>query len=226
MIRGLLVDLDDTLYDYEPCEARGRGAVRECAKKRFSWSDAQFEERWREARAKVKARFHGPSAHHRLLYMVELLGAEGSESLSVAREWERSYWSAYLEGSALRNGARELLDACRGHGMKIAIVTDLVLEVQLWKLAHFGLFSLIDALVVSEEVGHDKPHRAPFELAAARMGVALDACVVVGDNEKTDGDGAKACAIPFFHVRTPQASGGLTLDEILSELRKMNRWND
>lgn len=225
VIRGLFVDLDDTLYDYEPCEKRGRAALAELATARFNWSPAMFEEAFQTARKRVKERFSGPSGHHRLLYIVELLSAAGElDCLAVAREWERAYWSSYLDGAVLRHGAQSLLDDARAHGAKVAIVTDLVLEVQLWKLTHFDLFRSIDALAVSEEVGHDKPHRAPFDLASHRMGIAVNECIVIGDNPKTDGDGAKGLGIPYLQVKTHEGGEGMSLADVRAEVWRMNRW--
>lgn len=226
MIRGLLLDLDDTLYDYPPCEAAGRAAIAALASARLGISVADFVRAYDGARQRVKARLQTPSNHSRLLYVHELLHELGADvpSLQFAREFECAFWAAYLGAAALRPGALRLLERFRRHGGKIAIVTDLTLDVQLRKLEHLGLLPHVDALVASEEVGFDKPHRAAFELAAARLGLPLAACAMAGDSDAKDGDGARALGVPFYLVRTPESALGLSLAEIEADLERSNAW--
>lgn len=227
MIAALLLDLDDTLYEYGPCEAAGREALASRFFERFGTSRPSFELAFAEARKSVKARCPSPSAHARLLYVHELLhtlAAGRPPALAECRELEDAYWKAYLAAGELRSGAWELLEGFRSRGGKIAIVTDLTLDVQLRKLASFNLFGHLDALVASEEVAIDKPHRAPFELAARRLGVPIASCAVIGDNLEKDGEGALALGIPFFHARTEALGVGLTLEQIMTELFRGNAW--
>ncbi len=231
MIRGLLLDLDDTLYEYAPCERAAREALFARTHALFGTPREAFEARFSAARKSVKDRCDTPSGHGRLLYVTELLhglfeatGARDASPLAHARELEEAYWSAYLDTMELRPFAHGLLDELRARGMKIAIVTDLTLDIQLQKLAKLDLFRRIDALVASEEVGADKPARAAFALGAARLGVPLEACAVVGDNVEKDGAGAEALGIPYFRARTLAVGEGLTLEEIFDALVRRNGW--
>jgi putative hydrolase of the HAD superfamily len=229
MIRALLTDLDDTLYDYAPCEAKGRAALRERATAELGLTAEAFDALYARARDSVKARCPTPSSHSRLLYLHEALhelaaGSSGAPRLALARALEDVFWDAYLSAATLRDGGLELLRWFRARGGKVAIVTDLTLDVQLRKLQHFGLMAEIDALVASEEVGADKPAPAPFILAAQRLGVPLLECAVVGDSAAKDGGGAAGLGLPFFLVRTPDSPQGLTLREVTVELAKRNAW--
>jgi len=228
MIRALFVDLDDTLYAYEPCELAGREAMRDAVCQSTGWTSGEFESQFKAARGRVKARCHTPSAHSRLLYAAELAhsvaGSAVASSLALARAWERAYWEAYIAAATLRPGARDLLQGFRSRGGKVAIVTDLVLEVQLWKLSSLGLFDCIDGLVASEEVGVDKPALAPFQLAAERIGVSMEHGAVIGDSDEKDGGGARALGFPFFLVRTTDTGPGSSLVEIASAIERTNGW--
>lgn len=221
MIRGLLLDLDDTLYGYPPCEAAGRARLAELAGQRLQIEPVAFAAAYDRARHAVKARCGGPSNHSRLLYLHELLHELGAP-LHHATPLEHAFWQAYLAVAALRPGAIEMLDAFRATGGKIAIVTDLTLDVQLQKLAHFGLLDRVDALVTSEEVGFDKPHRAAFDLGAARLGLSLAECAMAGDSDAKDGAGARALGLPFFLIRTQDSPNGMTLVELSRVLAERN----
>ncbi len=231
MIKALLLDLDDTLYEYGPCEAAGRAALYAHGAKLLGMDPGAFEAAYLAARKAVKARSDSPSSHSRILYISDLLhtlakdGAkEGPPALELCKALESSFWGAYLGAAKPRPDALTLLEGFRSRGGKVAIVTDLTLDIQLQKLEALGLFSHVDALVASEEVGVDKPHRAAFDLAVARLGVTLEDCAVIGDNLATDGEGARRLELPFYHARTDAIGVGLTLAAILDDLIWRNKW--
>lgn len=235
MIEALLVDLDDTLYEYAPCEAAARVALVERFVALTGVSEHEAKTVFADARASVKERCATPSGHGRLLYVHEMLHAamrvsvggakpRSATLLDQALALEEAYWSAYLEAMVPRPFAHGLLEQVRSRGLSVAIVTDLTLAIQLRKLKKLGLFGLIDALVASEEVGADKPARAAFELGAARLGVPLERCAVIGDNDEKDGEGARRLGLPFFHARTDATGVGLGLERIRDEIFRRNQW--
>lgn len=219
MTRALLVDLDDTLYDYVPAEQRARKAALAAVARDLARPGDEVEQLYEEARARVKERIQGRgAAHARLLYFLELAHAAGPGHLARVAGWDRLFWASYLEGAPLRSGAQALLQGFKARGGKVAIVTDLVVDVQLAKLEALGLYDMIDAIVVSEEVPADKPASAIFELAMERLGVTKGECVMVGDSDSKDGAGARALGIPFYLARSSAAPGGLSLEEIARAL--------
>jgi FMN phosphatase YigB (HAD superfamily) len=225
MIRALFVDLDDKLYAYAPSEQAGREAMRDAVCASTGISADAFDVKFKASRERVKARCDSPSGHSRLLYAAELAqDLPGAHHLEHVRDWERAYWGAYIAAATLRPGAKELLQGFRARGGKVAIVTDLVLEVQLWKLSALDLLSSIDALVASEEVGVDKPALAPFLLAAERIGVSAQEGAVIGDSDDKDGGGARALGVPFFLVRSTDAVPGDTLPDIARAIERTNGW--
>jgi len=227
VISALLLDLDDTLYEYGPCEIAARDALAARFAALFALGREAFESAFSDARRAVKARCHTPSAHSRLLYtseMVHSLAAGGVPRIGECRGLEEAYWSAYLAAMTPRAHALSLITSFRARGGKVAIVTDLTLDIQIRKLERLGLLPHLDALVASEEVGTDKPARAPFALAAERLGVPLEACAMVGDNLDKDGRGAELLGIPFYHARTDATGIGLTLEHITADVFRRNSW--
>ena len=217
MIKALLLDLDDTLYEYGPCEVAGRAALYAHGGTLLGMAPEAFEAAYLVGREAVKARSDSPSSHSRILYVSDLLhtlAKDGPPALELCKALEASFWGAYLGVAKPRPDALPLLEGFRRRGGKVAIVTDLTLD----------LFPHVDALVASEEVGVDKPHRAAFDLAVARLGVTLEDCAVIGDNLATDGEGARGLELPFYHVRTDAIGVGLTLAAILEDLIWRNKW--
>ena len=182
----IVLDLDDTLYEYAPCDAAGKAAVESYAMSELGIPADKFRDAAGSARERVKARLgRSASSHSRLLYFhesLELLGL-GSEP-RIALEMEQTYWRSYLATSELREGAVDLLDTMRYNGVPIAIVTDLTAQIQLRKLVYLDIAQQVDHVVCSEETVGEKEGLAPFELLAERVGeAALSTVWFVGDQD-------------------------------------------
>ena len=215
----ILLDLDDTLYACAPAEAAATAAMVEVASKALGLPPRDVETAWAAARSSVKARIDGRgSSHSRLLYAAELVHAVGRpDALASVRAWERTYWRAFVSAAKVRPRARAFLETVRAAGAKVAIVSDLTLEVQLFKLETFGILPLIDALATSEEVPLDKPDEAIFRLAMERLRTTVDACVMVGDHDGKDGEGARRLNMPYFRIEADDHEG-LRFDTLLQQL--------
>jgi putative hydrolase of the HAD superfamily len=75
-------------------------------------------------------------------------------------------------------------------GYRIGVITD-GLSVKQWeKLIRLGLEDVFDSVVVSEDVGVEKPDPVIFKQACDAMGVKPKECIYVGDRLDTDVVGA------------------------------------
>lgn len=69
-------------------------------------------------------------------------------------------------------------------------------------LEHLGLLHYFDAIVTADDVTHGKPHPEPFLLAAARIGVRPERCLVFEDG-KVGIEAARAAGMAVCVVPTP-----------------------
>ena len=214
----ILLDLDDTLYATPASEAAATAALIAAVSNALELPAEDVLRAWATARSSVKKRIDGRgSSHARLLYLAELVHALGRpDALVSVRTWERTYWHAFVGAAKVRPRARAFLESARRAGMKVAIVSDLTLEVQLFKLETFGVLPWIDALATSEEVPLDKPNEAIFLLAMDRLGTTADACIVVGDHDGKDGEGARRLKMPYFRIENDEEGHGF--DAVMREL--------
>lgn len=193
MPRALLLDLDDTLYPYEPCDAAGRDAIRsEAADRDLGIDDVDaFYERGRRT---VKSDIAGlGSAHSRVLYLKRAMERHGGRTRAGdAVALADAYWDAYLDEMELFPDVRDTLDTLAD--LPVAIVTDLTARIQLRKLDRLDI-DAIDHVVTSEEVGRDKPAAAMFAVALARLDAAPSDAVMVGDDPAADIAGANRAGI-------------------------------
>jgi putative hydrolase of the HAD superfamily len=97
----------------------------------------------------------------------------------------------------LEPGSLELLQDLRSAGFRLGIVSNF--DLRLYEiLKHVGVLDLFEQIVVSSQVGAEKPSPRIFEEALRRFAVEPAELLHVGDDEKTDGDGARAIGIQTF----------------------------
>jgi HAD superfamily hydrolase (TIGR01509 family) len=92
-------------------------------------------------------------------------------------------------------GAVELLTELRGQGIATAIVTNGGADWQRRKLQLTGIGALVDAVVISAELGVAKPDPLPFQRACELLGVHPGSAMMVGDNPACDIAGAETAGL-------------------------------
>lgn len=99
-------------------------------------------------------------------------------------------------------GAVQVLNTLRERGLRTAIVTNGLPDLQRRKLTLTGLGDLVDAVVISGDSGLGKPHPAPFNAALSRLGVPASNAIMVGDSLANDIRGAKAAGLEAIWLST------------------------
>ncbi len=128
------------------------------------------------------------------------------EALGLAEETGvliGQYRAEYPRFVAPAAGAASELARLRAQSWRVALVTNGPVS-QHDKLARAGLATCFDAIVVSAEVGVEKPNRAIFVEAARRCGTSLEEAEVafmVGDAPATDVGGAWAAGMRTVWMR-------------------------
>jgi sugar-phosphatase len=155
--RALLFDLDGVLVD---SEAAVRQRWREWAELR----DVPFEE--------IEAVYHGRPAFEVIREVAPHLDADAetsrmSDTIAAAPEKLRAF-----------EGARGLLEDLPGGRWTIA--TSGRRRTATNRLSHVGL-PIPDTLVTADDVERGKPHPQSYLLAAERLGVPPEQCVVLED---------------------------------------------
>jgi putative hydrolase of the HAD superfamily len=112
------------------------------------------------------------------------------------------------------------LERLAARGLALAVVSNWDERLPLL-LARLGLGARFAAIVVSAEVGVEKPHRRIFDAAVERLAVAPERIVHVGDRRLEDVEGAEAAGLRALWL--DRAGGGdladlAALPELLAAL--------
>lgn len=230
MLKGIIFDLDDTLYAYEPVNEDAMSALQTYACSRLHISEEKFRQEYEKARREIKRGLpHSASGHNRLLYCQRFLENCRRYSPGLALEMYEVYWGYILEHMELREGAVELLKYCRSAGLETAVCTDLTAHIQHRKLQKLGIAGYIDMLVTSEEAGVEKPGEAIYDMTLRKLGVKPEETVFVGDDFERDVEGPlKAGMRPIWlsgdrREGIPSADSLQQVEQILAEYLQKER---
>jgi HAD superfamily hydrolase (TIGR01549 family) len=204
--KGILLDLDNTLYDYDICHKPALDASLAFLAQELNVPGDIVFGAYKEGRSQINKELHGQGASHsRLLYFQRINEILGFKPCRSALAAEQLYWDTFMSRMAYRPGACEFLDAISD--MQIAIVTDLTAQIQFRKLIHLNLDNRIAAVVTSEESGAEKPDARIFQLALRKLGLAQNHVCVVGDNWEKDIQGGTGLGMRSFWLNTDGYNG-------------------
>ena len=199
-IKGVLLDLDNTLYDYDICNSNALKKIFLNISKKYNISKEEVEKSFYAARAQVKSVLGGTAASHsRLLYFKKMIEAlTGKTDAEYSLELEQMFWSEYFDHMDLKEDAKRFLDYCKKNKIKIVVITDLTTEIQLRKVNHVGISKYVDFIITSEEVGKEKPHPDIFNAALAKINSTPEGVIIIGDDEQKDILPAKKLGIKYY----------------------------
>ncbi|XP_071717221.1 uncharacterized protein [Rutidosis leptorrhynchoides] len=136
-----------------------------------------------------KLRYQGDGRPFWKLVVSEATGCANNDYFEEVYEY-------YANGDAwhLPVGAYETLLILKEAGVKLAVVSNF--DTRLRKLLQdLSIVDLFDAVIISSEVGYEKPDAKIFETALDRINVKAEKAVHVGDDQKADKLGANAVGI-------------------------------
>lgn len=89
-------------------------------------------------------------------------------------------------------GLAEMVAELKADGRRLGLITNGTFPFQLHNFRALGVVHHFDAVLVSEQEGIRKPDPEIFRRALARLGVAADEALFVGDNPEADIRGAQS----------------------------------
>lgn len=144
----------------------------------------------------------------------------------AARFMEAIYVSGAEGGKVAYDDARSTLEALRGRGLKLGIVTNRAFGGERFRrdLVEAGLDVGWDVVSVSVEVGYLKPHAAPFEHALTALEVRPAEAVMVGNSLLEDVGGAQSLGMRAAWKRSRPDAPDVTPDFAFDDLRELLAW--
>lgn len=215
--KAILLDIDNTLYDYNITHAFAISKVLEYCMKELNLSKDEVNSAYEKARKQIHIELCETAAsHNRLLYFQRMSEILGVNPMQYAHEIYNVYWDSFLQVIKPFDGIYELLEKYKN---KICLVTDLTAHIQYRKIKKLGLENYCDKLVTSEEAGHEKPHPYMFMMALQKLDLRPDEVCMIGDSFKKDVLGATnlgIAAIWFNHEEKQESYDDKLIAEVKS----------
>ncbi|MDE6703536.1 MAG: YjjG family noncanonical pyrimidine nucleotidase [Muribaculaceae bacterium] len=153
-------------------------------------------------------------------------GASDEEALEMSKALDKLYLELLGSKTALIDGARELLDALSERGYRMGIVTNGFREVQYNKMKSSDIEKYFDVVVLSDEIGINKPDRRFFDYAVSKASTEHINNIMIGDNYATDivgalGAGWEAVWFTGGKGKAIEIDGKVTVCDTLAEVEKL-----
>lgn len=226
MYKLILMDLDDTLFDYEVSE-------KNALKNTFA-SFNFFEEYDEEKYSKIK---HDYSIINKKMWNDLELGLIEKSVLPVKRfektlqannllydpkEISDEYIRQLGYKAYMFNGVEKL---CKDiyENYKIRIITNGIAKVQFSRIKASPIEKYIDKIIVSEEVGYEKPNKEIFNIAID--GFSNDEVLMVGDSLIADIKGANDSGIDscWINVRNRKNNTEIVPKYEIFDIRELRK---
>ncbi|MFL5728718.1 MAG: HAD family hydrolase [Cytophagaceae bacterium] len=218
--KGILLDLDNTLYNYEKCHKaaieKALGSISESVGVKQSILEEAFNAARKELHIELS---NSASSHNRMLYFQRMFERIGLNPLTYTLEAYNLYWDHFLDILDYDEGAEDFLKSLKGK--QICLITDLTVHIQHRKIQKLKLDRYIDAIVTSEEAGREKPHPYIFLLALKKLGLSPSEIIMVGDNYSRDVLGAVNLGISCIWLNREKKSE-CSSNKLVTEIQRIS----
>ena len=193
--RGLIFDLDDTLYPRERFIRSGFAAVANDLQRRHGVPAGLV--------FKILSRSFTSGATGREFQVVcaelNLSPKEVPYMVRVFRAHKPNLWLPYESSETLRK--------LRADGWRLAILTNGLPSVQAAKVAALALAPMVDTVVYAEAIAKGgKPDAAAFQAVLERLDLPADRCVFIGDDPVADIAGARNAQLRTIRLARPDVA--------------------
>jgi putative hydrolase of the HAD superfamily len=192
-LRGVVLDLDDTLTDLAAFELDVWDDVAKLLASRVPGIDRmELRRRYEDAMERNYQRVLSGELDMRGYRRARL-----EEALAPWTELDDELFAAYfrvkqriVDEVPAKAGSHDALRRLRGAGLRLAVLTNGPSDLQRFKLRRLGFLELVDEVAISEEIGFAKPDRGAYEAVMAMLELPAAELAMVGDNWRWDVAGA------------------------------------
>lgn len=209
MVKAVIFDIDNTLYDFDKAHKTAMNALGVYAKENLGMEPEETAALAKKCMGIVAERTGKDCAalHNRLLRFQCFLEQIGSTDYRKAMEMYHTYWDTLIEVMEPEPGMLSLLARLKEKGIRVGIGSDMTAYIQYKKLEKIDALQYLDFLVVSEEAGVEKPSQRFFDLCVEKAGCKPQECVFIGDSLKKDVIGSSKCGLvgTWYNPRKKEA---------------------
>ena len=189
--KNIILDLDDTLYNYKICHQKSLDKVFESIIKINSKLNLEeLKNKYKNIDSIHKIQTSNKSTSHNKFIKIKYLLENYKISLNNLEVIHNLYWECFFSQMKPYDGVLNFIKWNNTIGIKIGILTDYQTDFQLKKLKFLKILDYVDCVVTSEEVGCEKPNNSIFNFIINKMNINCNETILIGDNFNKDIQGA------------------------------------
>ena len=216
MIKSIIFDIDNTLYDYDHAHVIAMRSLAEYMTEQFGWDAKKTEQEISSVYIQIQNEIGQKAAcHNRLIRFQRLLEQNGLPLHPHALNMYEIYWDTLIRNAKLYPGVETALRDLKNAGYVLGIGTNLTARIQFRKLTAFGLLQYFDFIVSSEETDHEKPQEDIFKYCAKKAHCLPSQCIYVGDSMIHDIIGAQSAGMHPLWFRPHVDGSGEDLSQAM-----------
>ncbi|HIW32549.1 MAG TPA: HAD family hydrolase, partial [Candidatus Paenibacillus intestinavium] len=156
---------------------------------------------------------------------------ELQNSSSTIDDMIQFWFTDFYKYTELMDNALSVLQYLQSRNFKIGLITNGSSRSQHAKIDSVNIRHFFDGIIVSDDVGCQKPHRSIFELTLSKLQAKPDQCWYIGDHPINDIKGANDVGIHtiwlqgFMEQETNSVAPSYTINDLDEIIPIVNKYN-
>jgi len=188
MIRGVIFDFDNTLYNYNRANNDALASLFESIYQENQEKTISVEniaKIYQTINKQVKESNNSAIKFNKTIYIKKILDFFHISYISFEKYYN-IYQSVFSRSFILYDGVVECLKYLKVQNIKIAILSNNIFIQQYQKLQESNILQYIDVIQTSDECGEEKPHINMFLQVSHKLQIPFHQLVYVGDDYNAD----------------------------------------
>jgi len=185
MIKGVIFDFDNTLYNYDYTNKYALSVLFKEMSSNLNINIEEIENVYKKMNKNIKNSNNPNNKFNKLIYIKQLF-----EYLNIPIHLVSFYCKLYSDVFfvmfKIYDGVLDLFSFLKTNNIKIGILSNNHFSQQLEKLDKFGLIKYIDVIQTSDECGEEKPNKYMFLSIQSKMNIQFNELAYIGDNFEDD----------------------------------------
>lgn len=185
MIKGIIFDFDDTLYNYNEANNFATESLYEVVSTKHNIDKQLVINTFAEVSSSNRVKNNTSTKFNKSIYIKQLV-----ERLKLPLKFIPLYLQLYndcfFEMFKLFDGVEDLFIWLKEKNIKIGILTNNVFIQQLEKMQRSCMLDYVDFIQTSDECGDEKPDIKMFQLIQGKMNIPYENLVYMGDRYEHD----------------------------------------
>ena len=185
MIKGIIFDFDNTLYDYDIANKYALDCAFDFISTSYDINKELILNTYKIINNQIKNENNPNNKFNKTIYF-KIIFEKLKLSLTHLNDCIFIYNNKFIEKYNLFNGVIDLFQYLKSKNIKIGILSNNNFFQQYSKLITNDILKYIDIILTSDECGDEKPSKSMFLLIQHKLNLSFDQLAYVGDNFEHD----------------------------------------